>query len=84
MNKILSIIILELSILLIVAVNNYSKVNSISTGLLLVYVLIPSIIIEAIFALLIILGKKSKWIFIIQIIIFLSILYWFIDHVIIK
>lgn len=79
-----TIFLLVISVIFAILTSKYSKVNSTTSTLLLNYVLIPALIIEAILVVSIFLSQKSKVLFLVQAVLSLMILYWFIDYVFIK
>ena len=79
-----TIFLLVISVIFAILTSKYSKVNSTTSTLLLNYVLIPALIIEAILVVSIFLSQKSKLFFLFHSVFSLIILYLFIDYFFIK
>ena len=82
--KLLSILLLVIGISALFLTKSYTMVNATSSALLINFIMIPCVVVDGILCVAVFLSSNPKKIVIIQMVVLLILLYWFIDYVFIK
>ena len=82
--KLLSILLLVIGISALFLTKSYTMVNATSSTLLINFIMIPCVVVDGILCVAVFLCSNPKKIVIIQMVVLLILLYWFIDYVFIK